>query len=155
MIWSLTVLPSHNQLLFYLRISLFNKSNQLYNGSWFIITSIFFFIIAYQVFPEDGNWCFVLCFSSLFIWNIFLKTKMAFPEKEKEGGIKYIALWLFFPFHRVITLSSPALPSPPPSAFPLFLLCFTLRFALVTTADPEHLSHLHRFIPYLIDSFFR
>lgn len=33
------------------------------------------------------------------------------------------------------------------------LLCYVLHFAMVTTADPEHLSHLHHFIRYLIGSF--
>lgn len=33
------------------------------------------------------------------------------------------------------------------------LLRPVLHFAMVTTADPEHLSHLHHFIRYLIGSF--
>lgn len=33
------------------------------------------------------------------------------------------------------------------------LLCYILHFAMVTTADPEHLSHLNHFIRYLIVPF--
>lgn len=38
-------------------------------------------------------------------------------------------------------------------SLPPCLLCDILHFAMVTTADPEHLSHLHHFIQYLIGSF--